>query len=303
MTATAPQPMTSLERRYRRLLLAYPRQYRVAHGDELVDVLLESADPGRNVPVPREAWGLLVGGVRSRIVHLATGSAWEDGLHLGITAVAAANLAALLPYAGAVPLWTLVSALALLAVLRGRPAVAFPLTLVAGVKAVAVAGGWQAFEPTLLPVYPSVLTDRALFADSSPFAVAFAYAVVLLGLLVLMARRRQAPRIRSWWWPAAVLVVAWAGPHWMEQDTAFQISLSRIAAEAAAFGLAIAGCYLARDLRWALASGIYLLVRSVELTMNADQLTRQHLAYWGVLAVLALGAASVPFRRRRHCLD
>ncbi|MDX3100708.1 hypothetical protein ACIBO5_19510 [Nonomuraea angiospora] len=303
MTAIAPQPMTSLERRYRRLLLAYPRQYRAAHGDELIDVLLESADSGRSVPVLREAWGLLAGGVRSRIVHLATGSAWEDGLHLGITAVAAANLAALLPYAGAVPLWTLLSALALLAVLRGRLPVAFPLTLVAGVKAVAVAGGWQVFEPTLLPVYPSVLTGRALFEDSSPFAVAFGYAVVLIGLLVLMSRRRQAPRIRSWWWPAAVVAVAWAGPRWMEQDAMFPISLSRIAAEAAAFGLAIAGCYLARDHRWALASGIYLLVRSVELTVNSDFLTRQHLAYWGLLAVLALGAASVPFRRRRHCLD
>lgn len=303
MTATVPQPMTSLERRYRRLLRAYPRQYRAAHGDELVDVLLESAGPGRNVPVPKEAWGLLVGGVRSRIVHLATGSAWEDGLHLGITAVAAANLAALLPYAGAVPLWTLLSALALLAVLRGRLPVAFPLTLVAGVKAVAVAGGWQMFEPTLMPVYPSVLTGRALFQDSSPFAVAFGYAVVLLGLLVLMARRRETPRIRSWWWPAAVVAVAWAGPQWMEEGTWYPLSLSRLATEAAVFGLAVAGCYLARDHRWALASGIYLLVRSVELSMNADSLTRQHLAYWGVLAVLALGAASVPFRRRRHCLD
>ncbi|MET7327260.1 hypothetical protein [Nonomuraea sp. NPDC005650] len=303
MTATAPQPMTSLERRYRRLLLAYPRQYRAAHGDELVDVLLESADPGRTVPVLREAWGLLVGGTRSRIVHLATGSAWEDGLHLGVTAVAAANLAALLPYADVLPLWTLLSALALLAVLRGRLPVAFPLTLAVGVKAVAIAGGWQAFDLTLLPVFPWALADRALFSDSSPFTVAFAYAVVLLGLLVLMSRRRKAPRIRSWWWPAAVVAVAWAGPQWMEADTIVPISLSRITAEVAAFGLAVAGSSLARDHRWALASGIYLLVRSVELSTSPDLLTRQHLAYWGLLTVLALGAGSAPFRRRRHCLD
>ncbi|WP_052422402.1 hypothetical protein [Nonomuraea candida] len=303
MTATSPQPTTALERRYRRLLLAYPRKYRAARGDELLDVLLESADPGRTVPALREAWGLLMGGVRSRIVHLATGSAWQDGLHLGITAVAAANLAALLPYTGTMPLWTLLSALALLAVLRGRLPAAFLLTLVTGAKAVALAGGWQVFDLTLIPVHPSFLTDRALFADSDPFAVAFAHAVVLLGLLVLMSRRRRAPRTRSWWWPAAVVAVAWAGPHWMEEGTIFQLSLSRMAVETAALGLAVAGCSLARDHRWALASGIYLLVTSVELSVNADLLTRQHLAYWGVLTVLTLGAASAPFRRRRHCLD
>ncbi|GAA3254277.1 hypothetical protein [Nonomuraea helvata] len=303
MTATAPQPPTALERRYRRLLRAYPRKYRAAHGDELLDVLLESADAGRTVPALREAWGLLTGGVRSRVAHQATGSAWVDGLHLGITAVAAANLAALLPYAAAIPLWTLLSALALLAVLRGRVLVAFPLSLVTGVKAVAVAGGWQAFNRTLLPVEPSFLTPQGLFADSSPFAVAATYAVVLIGLLVLASRRREALRIRSWWWWPAAVAIAWAGPHWMEEDTIFPLSLSRLAVEATALGLALACCYLTRDHRWALAAGIYLLVTSIELTTHAEELTRQHLAYWGVLTVLTLGATSAPFRRRRHCLD
>lgn len=303
MTTASPQPTTTLERRYRRLLLAYPREYRAAHGDELLDVLLESADPGRTVPVLKEAWGLLTGGVRSRIAHQATGNAWADGLHLGITAVAAANLAALLPYLGAMPVWTLLSALALLAILRGRPLSAFPLTLVIGVKAVAVAGGWQVFDLTLVPVDPSFLTDRPLFGDSSPFAVASRYAVVLLGLLVLASRRQEAPRVRSRWWYAAAVAVAWAGPQWMAEDTRFPLSLSRLAVEAAAFGLAAAACYLTRDHRWALASGIYLLVTSAELTAHAEELTRQHLAYWGVLAVLALGATFAPFRQRRHCLD
>ncbi|WP_433435652.1 hypothetical protein [Nonomuraea sp. CA-141351] len=303
MTTTAPQPVTALERRYRRLLLAYPRKYRAAHGDELLDLLLESADPGRTVPVLREAWGLLTGGVRSRIAHQATGSAWADGLHLGVTAVAAANLAALLPYMGAMPLWTLLSALALLAILRGRVPAALSLSLVTGVKAVAVAGGWQVFELTLLPVDPSFLADRSLFADSNPFAVASRYAVVLLGLLVLASRRREAPRVRSWWWFAAAVAAAWAGPQWMGEDTMFPLSLSRLAVEAAAFGLAAAACYLARDHRWALASGIYLLVTSVELTMHAEFLTRQHVAYWGVLALLTTACAFAPLRQRRHCLD
>ncbi|TMR98685.1 hypothetical protein [Nonomuraea basaltis] len=303
MTAVEPAPaMAALERRYRRLLLAYPPQYRAAHGDELLDVLLDSAPPGRTVPVPREAWGLLTGGVRSRIAHQAAGPAWVDGLHLAVTALAVANLAALLPYAGALPLWTLLSALALLAVLRGWALTAFPLTLVTGLKAVAIASGEQPFDVTLLPVSPSWLAEQALFQEDSPITVAAGYAVALIGLLVLASRRR-APLTRSWGWFAAVVAAAWAGPEWMAEDTAYALSLSRMAVEAAGFGLAAACCYVTRDHRWALAAGIYLLVSAGQPIIHAEQLTRQHLAYWGVLLVLTLGAAFAPFRQRRHCLD
>ncbi|NUR91046.1 MAG: hypothetical protein HOY71_43820 [Nonomuraea sp.] len=298
---TAVQPVrATLERRYRALLLAYPRTYRATHGDELLDVLLESAAPGRRVPVPREAWGLVAGGVRSRIAHQASGSPWADGVHLGVTAVAAANLAALLPYTGALPLWTLLSALGLLAILRGWTRTAFALNLVTGVKAVAIAGGWpQPFDVTLLPVYPTFLRDRPLFLDSDPIVVAAGYAVVLAGLAGL----RRAPRTRSWWWWPAVVAAAWAGPEWMADGEAFPLSLSRMGVEAGAFGLAAAAAYLARDHRWTLAAGIYLAVASGDPALHAGQLTRQHLAYWGVLLVLVLGAAFAPFRQRRHCLD
>jgi hypothetical protein len=302
MTAVEPAHAPSvLERRYRRLLLAYPRQYRAAHGDELLDVLLADA-AGRRVPAPKEAWGLLVGGVRSRIIHQATGDAWADGVHLAVTAVAAANLAALLPYVGTLPLWTLLSALALLAVLRGRVRAAFPLTLVTGVKAVALAGGRQSFDLTLLPVYPGPLGDRPLFGDSSPFVVAAGYATVLIGLLVLAARRRP-PRVRSSWWWAAAVAAAWAGPEWMAGQPEFPLSLSRMAVEVAAFGLATACGYLARDHRWAFAAGVYLLVSSGGMALHAETLTRQHLAYEGVLILLTVAAAVAPFRQRRHCLD
>ncbi|SEG98205.1 hypothetical protein SAMN05444920_111236 [Nonomuraea solani] len=302
MTALDPAGMSALERRYRRLLLAYPRQYRSAHGDELLDVLLESAGPGRTIPAFKEAWGLLLGGVRSRIVHQATGSAWEDGLHLGVTAVAAANLAALLPYAGALPLWTLVSALSLLAILRGWARVAFPLTLVTGVKAVAISGGWQPFDVTLLPVSPGPLANRPLFADTDPFVVAGAYAVVLLGLAVLASLRRP-PRTRSWWWWAAVVAASWAGPEWMDDGSRYTMSLSRLVVEAAAFGLAVACGYLARDHRWAMAACVYLPVGGGDLIAHSFELSRQHLAYAGVLVVLTVAATFAPFRQRRHCLD
>ncbi|GLX01202.1 hypothetical protein [Microtetraspora sp. NBRC 16547] len=294
--------MTTLERCYRRLLLAYPRSYRAAHGDELLDVLLESARPGQSVPVFREALGLIFGGARARIAHLATGSTWADGVHLGITAVSVANLAALLPYAGAVPWWTLLSALALLAILRGQLGAAFALTALTGAKSVAIAGGWQVFDLTLVPVSPTFLTRDFLFERSSPFAVACAFAVALLGLLVLI-RRGGPVRVRSWWWWAAVPPIAWAGPAWMPDGTPYPISLSRLSVEVGVFALAVVGAYLARDLRWALASGIYLLAASGELNLRVEYLTRQHLAYWSMLVLLTLGAAIAPYRPRRHLLD
>ncbi|MER6949556.1 hypothetical protein ABT294_36640 [Nonomuraea sp. NPDC000554] len=294
--------MTTLERRYRRLLLAYPRTYRATHGDELLDVLLESAGPGQSVPAAREALGLIFGGARARIVHLATGSTWADGLHLGITAVSAANLAVLLPYATTLPWWTLLSALALLAVLRGRLWAALALTALTGVKAVAIAGGWRLFDLTLVPVLPTFLTGDALFGASSPVVVAFAYAVVLLGLLAL-TRRGGPVRLRSWWWWSAVPPLAWAGPAWMPDGTQYPISLSRLAVEVVVFALAVVAAYVTRDLRWTLASGIYLLVASAGLSLHADSMTRQHIAYWGVLTLLVLGAAVAPFRQRGRCLD
>ena len=50
-----------LERRYRRLLVAYPAAYRAAHGDEISD---PAGGRGANprFPAPREAAGLLLGG-------------------------------------------------------------------------------------------------------------------------------------------------------------------------------------------------------------------------------------------------
>jgi len=56
----------ALERRYRRLLLAYPAEYRRERGDELVGILLDDAAPGRTRPEWREAADLVLGGLRRR---------------------------------------------------------------------------------------------------------------------------------------------------------------------------------------------------------------------------------------------
>ncbi|MEV4247387.1 hypothetical protein AB0J63_28720 [Streptosporangium canum] len=291
--------MTPLERRYRRLLRAYPHDYRSAYGDELLDVLLESASPLRTVPEPREAAGLVIGGLRERLTRAGRGSSWANGVHLGVTALCVAQLAALLPYAPAIPLWTLLSALALLAVLRGRVRLALPLVLLTGAKAVAVASGEPLFDHLLLPVEPGFLTDAPLFALSEPPPVATDYALALGGLLVLAVYGRPLTP-RSWWWWAAVPPMAWAGPAWMESGTVYPISLSRMAVELALLGMALWAGRLSHDPRWALGATIYVTVASARLWDHAADLTRQHLAYWGLLVFLAGATALVPFGHWRR---
>lgn len=56
-----------LERRYRRLLLAYPRDYRRARGGELLSTLLDLAPEERTRPTLREAVNLIRHGLRCRL--------------------------------------------------------------------------------------------------------------------------------------------------------------------------------------------------------------------------------------------
>ena len=63
---TAEKHDARLELAYRRLLLAYPADYRNDRGDELVSTLLASAPPGRRRPSIAEAFDLLYHGFRTR---------------------------------------------------------------------------------------------------------------------------------------------------------------------------------------------------------------------------------------------
>lgn len=58
--------MSSLERRCRRLLRAYPAWYRRGRGEEMLGTLLEASPPGRRWPSFRDARALITGGLRVR---------------------------------------------------------------------------------------------------------------------------------------------------------------------------------------------------------------------------------------------
>jgi hypothetical protein len=62
-----PPTRDKLARRYRRLLLCYPRQYRRARGEEIVATFLDLAPADRTRPTGREAVNLVRHGLRCRL--------------------------------------------------------------------------------------------------------------------------------------------------------------------------------------------------------------------------------------------
>ncbi|WP_406319456.1 hypothetical protein OHA77_19430 [Streptosporangium sp. NBC_01639] len=293
--------MTALERRYRRLLLAYPRGYRSAYGDELIGLLLDTAEPGSSLPSPKEAAGLVAGGLRARVTQATRGPAWVDGLHLGTTVLTVANLAVLVPFARSLPLWVALSALAVLAVLRGWVRLALPLVLLTGLKAGALATAALLLDHTLLPVLPDFLGAHALYSTGGLYSAVAGHVLAFAGLLALAARQRPV-RARSWWWLATLPAIAAADPAWLGRADGASPPGTRVAAEIVLLGLAVWAGHLARDPRWALASAIYLLAVSVAFAESLPYLSRRDVAYWALLAFLTLATAVVPYGRRRRAL-
>ena len=64
--AKGASSMTTLERRYRRMLYAYPYDYRAERGDEILGTLLDGARAGQTRPTLRERRALLFGGLKVR---------------------------------------------------------------------------------------------------------------------------------------------------------------------------------------------------------------------------------------------
>ncbi len=77
-----------LERRYRRLLFAYPAAYRADRGDEIVATLLDLAGPGRRTPRLADTVDLIASGIRRRV-----GTAALAGFDAGLTVAAPVALA------------------------------------------------------------------------------------------------------------------------------------------------------------------------------------------------------------------
>ncbi|QYC45516.1 hypothetical protein Nocox_39865 [Nonomuraea coxensis DSM 45129] len=285
-----------LELRYRRLLRAYPKEYRAEHGEELIGTLMEAARPGARRPSLRETLHLLAGGFTARVrATRASGvPPWADGLHLGALVVTAVTFAQLpvLPYV-TYKMWTALGIILMVALVRGWMRVAAPLA--------AVAALWTSW-----PVVP-VLGLGPVYGDLAPVAP---YWVVAGASVVLAVRRRGAGRTsgKARWWGATMparssrwLLVPLAG--WALQLTEMPMYdpvrvVSRAGVEMTALLLVLAATVAARDGRWALAAAVYLVPGLVYLAENLLVTGVRGFLYWGVLT--ALVGASLVAARRMH---
>jgi hypothetical protein len=283
-----------LERRYRRLLRAYPKDYRAEHGEELIGTLMEAARPGAHRPSFRETLHLLAGGFTARVRATRAHGVppWTDGLHLGVLVVALATFALfpVLPYVN-YPEWTALGIFLMVALVRGWVRVAAPLATVAAVSA-----SWPMIPG--LGGGPVTYNLGPMFGDLAPVAP---YWVVAVGSAVLAVRRPIRLEEKAKWWGATMparspwwLLVPLTG--WTLQLTQVPTwepmwVVGRAGAEVVVLLLVLAATLTARDGRWALAAAVYLVPGLVYLAENLLVTGARGFLYWGVLT--ALVAASL----------
>jgi hypothetical protein len=287
-----------LERRYRRLLVAYPPQVRAARAEEILTTLAESGSgEGRMLSV-REAWSLLVEGVRA-CARLAAaegpGRIWADGLQLGVLLVMFANLGVLLREAWWYPAWTVLLGATVVAILRARPRVALVLTVVAALAAA---------RPLLPMRLPQGLFGwgAPAYGDWSTVARHVAPVLLLAGLSLPVLRRHL--RARAWWWllvpvaqvavPVLVVVVARAagsmglasiGPAQLERLGELGWTAARSAPDAVVVAAALGLALVARDPRPAIAALVLVAPGLAWALEQRAWLSPLASWYWLVIAV------------------
>ena len=302
-----------LERRYRRLLLAYPPQVRAARAEEILTTLAETSHGDRRLPAAREARSLLVEGVRARArLAAAEGPAgiWVDGLQLGVLLLSFANLGVLLWQAWRYPAWTVLLAATVVVVLRARPRAALVLAVVAALAA----------ARPLLPIHlPQGLFGWApAYGDWSTVA-RHLVPVLLLALLSLPVLRRRL-RPRPWWWllvpvaqlavPVLVVVAAQAagsvglaslGPAQLDRLGELGWAAARSAPEAVLITAALGLALVARDPRPAIAA-IVLVVPGLAWALE-QRAWLSPLASWywlGIAVIMPLLVLAVVRADRRQ---
>jgi hypothetical protein len=179
--------MSALERRYRRLLRAYPAGYRKESGEEMLATLLEAAPAGETWPSLRDARALVMGGLRVRAAqnhrlgtaaNLRLSALFGVAMALGI--VVASGIRPVID--GAIPLT------------RGYPwylPVLWSLTL-------AVVGlAWFARRPATIMI-AALAAAAVSFYPGQPDAFR-AYTLLLVVLAVLARGAVRPPRSWLWW--------------------------------------------------------------------------------------------------------
>ncbi len=191
--------MSTLEQRYRRLLLVYPRSYREARADEMIGTLLESSAPGRSRPKGKDTRALILGGLRVR-------SGSDQGLTVAESVRLVVLLAACLDIMSEAYYW--------FADVRGSWGYTFPsmaygwISLALGLLAVAaVALAWTRWRATTLTVTAATAVLWIYHPQGGDWANAIAPVLALTAIAILTAGPGR-PRLPRAWLalPGALLV-------------------------------------------------------------------------------------------------
>ena len=220
-----------LARRYEWLIRAYPADFRRRRGQEMVGLMLDSAEPGQRWPTPSDAADLLIGGLRRRIVGfrlsvitgllsaagpvalaLAAGLSlfWLTGYelagepnmrHEGASPLGPFETSAPNMYAG----WVLTAAFVCLVGRYGRQAVLLAVALVMAMPYLA-----DLFDLTPPPGEFLLLTNLSYLEAPT---LDFDTVLIVLGLVALAIPARPTPRTRLAiaLGTVAVVGVAWSG--------------------------------------------------------------------------------------------
>jgi hypothetical protein len=194
--------MTRLERRCRRLLLAYPVAYRQVRAEEMLDTLLESSPAGRSWPLPRDCWAMIVGGFQVRGAQnrrLSTATNLRLAAMLGCflyVSYAFTSYAADLWFLGP-GTWRQSDSYPLLACAAGMLA----CVVVLGVRP----GGRKGAIGAMVAV-AALIAGTAAAVISDPVAGNVAdklVALLVLAAFALLSRGERLPR--AWLWPPGVV--------------------------------------------------------------------------------------------------
>lgn len=222
--------MQPLERRYRRLMFAYPSAYRQEREDEIVGTLLDVGEDDRRWPTPTEAADLVLNGWRTR-ARSATGATtaglWVESLGLaavmGVTVMAGVSIAMLwflamhgtsfyALYIGPNPpgqtnvgfllyaLQHLLWPVALMALVAGRRRIVLPVVVVAALAATVT----FVFH-TMSSIGLGLVRFGSLDVMVAMTALAFVPALCVLCAAFL---RSDFPTSRSTWWAAVAAALS-----------------------------------------------------------------------------------------------
>jgi hypothetical protein len=190
--------MTTLERRCRLLLRAYPAAYRQDRGEEIVGTLLEATPAGLSWPLARDVRGLIVGGMRARA---ALNRQRTTAANLRIAALIGAT--AYLAFSAVEDLSFVLSAL----VVRAHVAVWWPSLLAGAFVGGAVALAWLCNRRAVV-LAGAIAAAVAVAASLGP-AWPRGIAMIIVNLACLAALAGHAGRDgwpgRRWLWPLALV--------------------------------------------------------------------------------------------------